>query len=269
MAESMLVYIAAQGTTRLDDLDKEPYYVVTAMSMPQSVWKSNFKVWQDLKKNLKEEYALPLSETIDVRGLIENKGPMASFGYDRTKRQIILQRVAHYIGKMEKELFTTVLIDKTKISGDRYEVRNNALTYLLQRVENLSQDLDGCLYEVICTPNLLSSARTLARKMRAYNPIPLREGGYKNLPIENMIEDVSTRKIDAAFIQCTEYTAYFMEAAFYLDVIKQGILPSGRRTLDTETVRGILDEYEAGRLVNYNAASVRSKWGIVFYPKTK
>ena len=186
------------------------------------------------------------------------------YGWNEEKRRQLLMDVATFISKLEIKTIN-VIIDKEKIKTDDYSVLKNALTYNVQRIENDSNGKWN--YIVITDEGRLPPMRKTAREIRAYNPIQSHFGGFHNVPIKGMIEDIMSKESNESFfIQICDFISFFTDL-YYRTVEKNEPMPKRvKRVVDEEFVKDIMTLFKNGGILNLKASS-SNHFGLVVYPK--
>lgn len=159
-----------------------------------------------------------------------------------------------------------VIIDKDNIKKTSYPILENALKYNIQRIDNTIGDKWN--YLIITDSGRISPMRKTARAIRAFNPIQsqIPGGGYRNLPVKNLIEDILDKDSkESYFIQICDFISYFIHL-YYKTEYKGEALPTRvGRLIDVTFIKGILDYLEDHDKFNLKAS--QKKYGLVIYPK--
>jgi hypothetical protein len=145
-----------------------------------------------------------------------NKGHLAYIR--RNDRLNVIRHLALELSSSRDLSLINIVVDKQGKAAD-YDVFNNAWTALIQRFHNTfsSHDFPGpCNPDErgILFPDNTDNRRLLQlmRRMTRYNPVPSRiTAGYRNLPLDRLVEDPSMRDSGhSLFIQATDVAAFLL-----------------------------------------------------------
>ena len=256
-----IVYCDETGDDGNNTLSSDTF-VLTTLSMPAECWQSNYDSFKQVKRALSSFYGFPYYDEIHTKALIADKDPYHG-KWDPEERRKIIAYILSGISKLDFSV-VNVVIDKTKIIRADYHVLENALTYNIQRIENTSAGEWN--YIIITDRGRTAPMRKTARALRAYNPIPSFDGGYRNLPVKYMIEDIMEKDSkESFFIQICDFISYFVSAYYKIDYLKGMITGRASRVISEDTVREIMRYLDEHKKFNRKASS--EKYGLVIYPK--
>ena len=206
--ETFLVYFDETGDDGANTLSSKQF-VLTSVYLYIDRWQDTFNDIRTFRKELKEKYGLHVTEEIHTKHLVRDKGMYRPYGWsDDQRRQLIIDLTKHISGLEIKVV--NVIIDKEKIITTDYQVLKNALTYNIQRIENDSAG--KWHYLIITDEGRLAPMRKTAREIRAYNPIQSHFGGYQNVPIKGLVEDIMSKEsTESFFIQICDFISFFTD----------------------------------------------------------
>ena len=129
---------------------------------------------------------------------------------------MILRNTIDWIASKQELSLLTVIVKKYGFSS-KEEVFELAWKTLIQRFENTleKRNFNGTKNAtdkgiIIADNTDVDSIRKIYRKMHVINPIPSYFGGFRNLPIQFVIEDpVFKDSKQSYFVQLADITAYF------------------------------------------------------------
>ena len=238
-------------------------FVLTSMNMFAEKWQDNYDIMKTAKRKLRQKYDFPFSVEIHTRYLVTDKNPYHAYNWSPYTKRNILRDITKVIASMDVSV-VNVVIDKTKIQRSDYPVLKNALMYNIQRIENTSHGEWN--YMIITDPGRTGAMRKTAREIRAYNPIPSHTGGYRNLPVEYMIEDILEKDSDESFfIQVCDFISYFVSMYYKTKYMQMPITGRAANVISPETVEWIMDTLCKNNIFNEKAS--QEKYGLVIYPK--
>ena len=182
---------------------------------------------------------------------------------DEQRRQLLIDLTKH-ISSLEIKAIN-VIIDKEKILTSDYQVLKTALTYNIQRIENDSAG--KWQYLIITDEGRLAPMRKTAREIRAYNPIQSHYGGYQNVPIKGLVEDIMSKEsVESYFIQICDYISFFADL-YYRVIDKKEQLPKRvERIIDENFIRRAMATFREGEILNLKASNAHP-FGFVVYPR--
>lgn len=264
----METYLAYFDETGDDGLVKysSDHFVLTSMYMSADKWQDNFNILQTLRKELRRDFGLHVSEEFHTRHFLADKNPYRCYGWTRDEKQEIIKRYTIAIASMDMQCIN-VIIDKTKTHTDTYPVLEKALTYNVQRIENDSAG--RWKYVILSDKGRVGIMSHTARKIRAFNPIPSMFGAeYRNQPIKNMIEDILEKDSkESYFIQTCDFISYFAHLYFLIHERGENLPNRVSNLIDNAFVTRVFATLKAGEKLNLKASSMSHPYGFVIYPK--
>jgi len=242
-------------------------FVLSSLYMSQSAWKQNYDKIKKFRKQLKEDFGFPVKQEFHTMNFLTDKDPYHG-KYDPALRKEIITLFCDFIGVLEVKAIN-VVIDKSKINREPYDVLENALTYNIQRIENDMNysDLKDKDFLIITDEGRVASMRRVTRKIQRINLIPSRyhKDSYRK-EIEHLIEDPLPKPSDESwFIQIT-------------DLLATIVMLYARRNLATSPIRWanrlkkVLNYGDEITLLEKMKSSLNTKangeneYGIVYYP---
>ncbi len=261
--ETYLVYFDETGDDGANTLSSKQF-VLTSVYLDIKHWQDTFDTIRAFRRDLKKEYGLHIKEEIHTKHLVRDKGVYRTYGWSDEQRRQLLLCIAKHISCLEIKVIN-VIIDKENIKTPDYQVLKNALTYNIQRIENDSAD--KWHYLVITDEGRLAPMRKTAREIRAYNPIRSHYGGYQNVPIRGLVEDIMQKEsTESYFIQICDYISFFTDL-YYRAVDKKEKLPRRvERIIDEGFIERVMETFREGGILNLKASSTHP-FGCVIYPK--
>ena len=235
-------------------------FILTSIYMSADKWQENYDKIKDFRKKIKEDYGFPVPLEMHTKPFLTNKKPYWSYHWTTEQKQEIIKRFTIMIASLDISV-VNVIIDKTKIETQKYNVLEKALTYNIQRIENDSAGNGNFI--IITDQGRVTPMRKTARRIRAFNPIP-RYGGYVNKPIKNMIEDILEKNSkESYFIQVCDFISYFVHL-HYSYVLKNKALPKRVSNLiDYHFINGVIKSLD----IIFNHKASTDPHGYVIYPK--
>lgn len=268
-----------------------PLFVLTCVYIHEEYWKEAFDNIKKIRNKLKEAYNIPVKTEFHMKYFLLNKHPYKSFNISNNDRINIIDEFCNILST-QKIKSINVVINKTIIKKQDYEILDNAFTYSIQRIENdlkeiinnkeriLSSLMSRSLGEyeqkklrvsekflIITDEGRLSKMRKTARKIRQFNPIPSRYNfNSYNQTINLLVEDpMSKRSDESFFIQISDLISYIVYL-YSLNLLKTGKFAN--RIPEEVTKEKVYDWMEKLKpILNLQAAS-SNEFGVVIYPKT-
>lgn len=238
-------------------------FILTSLYMPSESWQKNYEIIKHLRKELKDEYGFHANQEMHTKHFLTDKNPYRTYKWMKEQKIEILKKFTLMIASLDVSIIN-VVIDKSRINVDSYNVLEKALTYNIQRIENDSHGEWN--YLIITDKGRISPMRKTARAIRAYNPIQSQFGGFINKPIKYLIEDIMEKDSrESHFIQICDFVSYFAHL-YYKTRYKKEPLPNRVGNLiDHEFVGSVMATLSVNDILNLKASS--NKYGLVVYPK--
>jgi len=212
-----LMYVDESGDI---GLDKSPtrYFVLTGLILHELRWETNLNNLIGFRRNLRQQFGMKLQEEFHASDLLSKPGNLDRISKpDRLK---MIRLFTSLLPTMNDVNLINIVVDKsTKTTG--YNVFEMAWRALIQRFDNTIQnrnfpgprnpDERGMIISDHTDDKKLM---TLLRKMRHHNPIPNVPEigvGYRNIPIQYLIEDPNFRDSrHSFFIQAVDIAAFLL-----------------------------------------------------------
>jgi len=239
-------------------------FVLTSGYLHHQKWQEIYNSIREFRKQLKQDFGIPIKLEFKVREFILNKNPYRNLNISNDNRKKVLRIMADFLESIDIK-FINIVINKKKIPGQIYPVLENAVKFNIQRIENdLTVDpLNKFL--IITDEGRVGKMRRTTRKIQRINIIPSKFIGRYRKEIKLMIEDPLPKKShESYFIQMCDFVAFIV----YLYGIKKFSTGNWSKRLSV-----ILNEIELIEIIdkikpvlNLKATS-SNKYGIVCYPK--
>lgn len=259
--ETRIVYCDETGDDGNNTLSSQAF-VLTSLCIQSELWQSNFDKFKRFRKKLKAEYDFSLSDEMHTQPFMTNKNPFRNYNWSAEVKRHIISDFTSAIGEQDV-LFTNVIINKTVIKRFDYNVLGTALTYNIQRIENTSKGQWN--YLIVTDPGRTGAMNKIARKIRAYNPVPFFDT-YANRPIKLMVEDILEKDSkESYFIQMCDFVSYFVNAYFKIKYLKEPITGRASNIIGENEIMSVMDQLKCTGKLNLLAS--HQEFGIVIYPK--
>ena len=190
------------------------YFSLVGITVHESRWRDFHNQLVVFRRTMKAVHKLPTRLEIHASEYIRR--PPVS-GMQKHVRLSILRQYLDELEKMNFISITGVVVDKQG-KPPTYDVFTSAWQALFQRFENtigygnFPGQHRGDKGMAIVDNTDGRKLQRLMRKMAAYNPIPSIYGGFRNIPVVNIIEDPTHRDSSQSyFIQSADVCAYFLQ----------------------------------------------------------
>jgi len=263
--ETYLVYFDETGDDGLTKCSCD-HFVLTCIYMPAGKWQENFDAMRKMRRGLRDDFGLHISEEFHTKQFLTDKNPYRAYHWSREDKQKILKRYTIALASLDMQCMN-VVIDKERIHSETYPILENALTYSVQRIENDSAG--KWKYIIISDKGRVGIMNRTARKIRAFNPIPSMFGvEYRNQPIKNMVEDILEKdSYESYFIQVCDFISYFAHLYFVCFDRKESLPNRVAHIINGEFVGSVLETLKKGEKINLKASRSSHPYGFVIYPK--
>ena len=226
-----------------------------------------YKKTYDFRRFLKMEFGFPLKFEIHTRNFILNKKPYGGFlQLENEKRIEILDLYIDFIASLDIQT-VNVVINKTAIRQNNYDVLDHALTYSIQRIENHLNKLDPTSkFMIITDTGRVGKMRKTSRKIQKINFIPSKfNSGLYRQEIRRLIEDPLPKDSDQSyFVQFADLISYVI---YHYKRLQLGIGSFPNRfpnDINSEKINYWMNTLKP--IFNLQA-SYSDPYGIVCYPK--
>ena len=263
--ETVIAYFDETGDDGLINSSSQDF-VLTSIYTQTTNWQSHFNAMKNCRSLLKEKYGFHATEEMHTKAFLTDKNPYRNYGWTKEQKQEILIAFTKCIAEQMDLSIVNVIIDKTKITDNSYNVLEKALTYNIQRIENDSEG--NWNYIIITDKGRLAPMRKTARAIRAYNPIQSHYTfGAVNQPIKCLIEDILEKdSSESYFIQICDFVSYFVHLYFKCVVNGQPLPARVQNVIDTQFVSRVMATLKYYDRLNLKA-SKSNEYGLVIYPK--
>jgi hypothetical protein len=242
-------------------------FILTSVYIHHSQWKINYEKIHQFRKELRNNYGLPVKQEFHTKEFITNKDPYHDKYSDINRREILF-RFFELLPKLDIKIIS-VAIDKKKINRPIYDVLEKALTYNVQRIENdLNYLGSDAKFIIITDEGRVSKMRKTTRAIQKINFIPslYNYSSYRQ-EIKNLIEDpLPKASSESYFIQLADMLSFVISL-----YVKQNLclpkIPWANR------IKKVLNYGDEVLLLNIiksklnTKASRSNEFGIVYYPK--
>ncbi len=242
-------------------------FVLSSIYFHYSVWKENYKLIQEFRRELKRAWDFPVKLEFHTKEFIVDKNPYHGL-YSSHDRRAILFEYCAFVASLDFKIIS-VVIDKTRVKRPKYEVLKNALTYNIQRIENdLSRPEINGHFLIITDEGRVKKMRETSRAILKINCIPsqINRNPYRK-EITRLIEDpLPKSSSESYYIQIADLVSFLVSIFFKRNLCnppqKWGnrigdVLSPGDEIL-------LLDILKQ----RFNLRASKGPYGIVYYPKS-
>jgi hypothetical protein len=242
-------------------------FILSTIYMHYSNWHDNYQKINSLKKVLYQKYNFPYSLEMHFKEFLQDKNPYHG-NYSIDIKRKIIKEFFELISILKIQIIN-VVIDKSRIKNQDYQVLEKALTYSIQRIENTlnKSDLDS-KFIIITDEGRVGKMRMVTRKIQRINFIPSQfySGSYRK-EIKCLIEDPLPKKSNESFfIQLCDCCAYLT----YLYACRNLCKPKLEWPKRIQNILYYGEEKELFNLIR-NVINLKAtktnEFGIVYYPK--
>ncbi len=148
-------------------------FVLASISMLATEWKYNFDRLAQFRRLLSQEYNFPVKQEFHTREFVQDKNPYHGKYAPEMRRKILFEYVQMLATLRMSGI--VVVIDKTKIKNQEYDVLGKAFTYNIQRIENglkdaaSKKDQKPALFMIITDEGRVGKMGKIARKIQRIN----------------------------------------------------------------------------------------------------
>lgn len=194
----------------IDDSTDRPLNVFSALCVPEETWNKTFDGLRVWRKFLRDVHGIPTGFELHATEFLSGRGSGGKLAeLSRHRRAQIFHRSFRVTEWLHRD-FGASLFNVANTSDDQFQ----AFERLLNRV-NRTMEKRGSFCHLICDEGKEDHYIRLVRKMKVYNPIPSKYGGWspgqasKNIPLDRVIEDPQFKSSrESFFIQHVDFMAY-------------------------------------------------------------
>ena len=211
-----LMYVDESGDSGLRGSPTQ-YFVLSGLVVHELRWQRTLDNLVKFRQRMRSKFGLLLREEIHAGHMLSKPGDLV-----RLSRNDRLTIIRHFIDELALMPFLNIITVRVFKTGKRpgYDPFEKAWQALIQRFENTMagrnfpqprNQLERGL--IICDETDEATLRRVYRRMRVYNPVPnIRSrfgAGYRQLPLQRMVEDPSMRRSHHSyFIQAVDVAAF-------------------------------------------------------------
>ena len=148
-----------------------PQFILSALYMKDENWKSNYELFYQFRKYLKERYNFPVKYEMHTKDFLLNKKPFTNMMSLDDKLSLI-KDTCRFLAKKVNVQLVNVVIDKTAIKNSDYNVLDTALTYSVQRIENSIRCEGNERFLIITDEGRVGKMKNTTRRIQKFNYIP-------------------------------------------------------------------------------------------------
>jgi len=214
------MYVDESGDPGIADPNAPPdrrpsaHYILSGLIIPITEWRNYLSAIVDIRRYIKRKYGIPVREELKGATLVNPRGNPYLRKLSRRQRVDIYQYIFdQMVSRMNRIKIINIYCDKEKYyyqNTQNTDLEFEAWKRLIQRFDNfLSKQEELCYGVVLADQTNEIKLRKILRKMRVFNPIPSRYGGYYYKPTERIVEDPIMRDSKHSFfIQLCDLVAH-------------------------------------------------------------
>ena len=190
-----------------------PLFVLCGIYFDHLDWKDLHEKIVNLRKELKTDFNFPIKIELHTKQFLLDKDPYRNLDFSSSDRIDVITRFCEFIGSLDVKIIN-ILINKTVIKKQDYDVMNTSLKYSVQRIEN---DIDpknnpDIKFMIITDEGRVGKMRKTTRAIQRVNYIPSRFAATPlKKEIESLIEDPLPKDSkESYFIQMADLVAYLV-----------------------------------------------------------
>lgn len=244
-----------------------PLFVLTCCWVPYKEWKATYHGLHNLRKELNEEFGLPVKIEMHTRDFMFYKNQYRAFNLTPENRLAILDKFIDTIANLPI-VFTNVAINKVEErSSSECSIIDTALSYSIQRIENTFKnrrimDPENNRYMIISDRGRIPIMKRTARRIQVFNPVPSYFGAPRRLEINMLLEDILSKDSrESYYIQLCDFVSYIV----YLYTLENQNIRAipNRLTRNNINMVKILEWLDKLKINNLNlAAAPANPYGI-------
>jgi hypothetical protein len=190
------------------DTSVTTHFVLVGFILAEAMWLSFLHRIKEFRKKLRETYGVRLRDELRARDILKTAGDFERLGLCYARRCRLLREIAVFVRESPEILIIPVSVDRSQRRLLTVDIREYAWKLLIQRFENflVEHGADGLIFSDQGEEKMI---RDQLRKMRVYNPIPSKFGGFYTQSVAHVLEDPVFRESKHSyFIQLADVVAY-------------------------------------------------------------
>jgi hypothetical protein len=185
------------------------HFILSGLIVPFDDWSNCLEKLKIFRRSLQNSFGLPVRVELHATELISIKKIKAYRKIRKEQRHQILGYCIDEIPKIfSLSKIINICLDKMELAScDNFKILG--WSRLIQRFDNYLKKSGSSKGIIVADGIEDTEVRGLQRKMRVYNPLPSRYGGYYDAPTNNIIEDIFGRDSrHSYFIQAVDAVAH-------------------------------------------------------------
>lgn len=244
-----------------------PIFVLTAIYLHHQNWKDTFNAFYSFRQFIKQNYNFPIKTEFHTRHFILNKDPYRNLGLSDGEKVALIDNFCSFLSSLSLKT-VNVAINKKAVPSSPYDVLDNAMTYMIQRLENdLNRNDPSGKFLIITDEGRVGKMRKTSRRVQRFNYIPsiVRPGTSYRQEIKLLIEDPLPKSSDQSyFIQASDLISLVV---YYYVLLEKGIggLPS---RMPPQVTHSKIKTWMTVLMPILNTEASRTDpFGVVIYPR--
>lgn len=213
-----------------------PLFALSAVYLDYLEWKTIHDEIVEFRRKIKKSHNFPVKLELHTKQLLLDKSPYRDFGFTQEQKLSLITAFCKFIGEINIRI-VNILINKSSIRHQGYDVMDTSLKYSVQRIEN---DLDpgknpDARFMIITDEGRVGKMRKTTRAIQRINYIPsqFNQGSYRR-EIQALIEDPLPKDSkESYFIQLCDLIAYIVYL-YGLNTTGAGDFPNRLKSYLTE-----------------------------------
>lgn len=217
----ILAYFDESGDSGVPGVVNTPtrFFVLTCVLIHQDEWLSSLDHLVRLRGRLRATYGMHARPEIKSSDIRRGRGVLEPLRWSLTQRMNFYRDLMKWMNAtLTAAKCFSIVIDKAPAYSRKWEPREAAWTFAVQRLDRLAVDKND---KVMIFPDEGHGMfiRRLLRRLRRRQVIPGHFGRETlSVPAERIIEDPNDRQShDSYFIQLADWSAYATYRSYYVD----------------------------------------------------
>ena len=188
-----ILYVDESGDPGKYTKHSSAHFMLSGLIVSFDDWGNYLRRLKEFRKMIKETYGLLLGSEIHASELIRINKIEAYRNIKRIDRINILKETALAIPQIYSNSKIINICLKKSDYPEKEEFQTLAWKRMIQRYDTYLKKIGKVKGIIISDDTNEPLIRKLLRKMRVYNPVPSRYSDYRDIPTDNIVEDVIMR----------------------------------------------------------------------------
>jgi hypothetical protein len=243
-----------------------PLFVLTAVYLEHLTYRICFEQIRNFRNQINQQFGFPTTMEMHTRDFLTDKNPFYNLHISPRDRIQIINDYCSLLRSLNVRIINIVIV-KTLVRSDKFNVLDTALRFSVQRIENDLDHMgrDNERFMIISDQGRISLMRKTTRKIQKLNFVPsMYTGSARRLEIKRLVEDPLPKDSkDSYFIQLADLVSYIV---YIHSVTAKGVAAIPNRLSSYVSNKQIEQWMDMLKPAFNLKACPRNPYGIKYFP---